>query len=129
MPWTWLARILLAGALYWVAQRRAQGGAIIDGPTVRRHVDTTLEAGMLLARAITVATLAVGGVLLLTVAGSTLILGPRWIGIAAAAVTAVFVVAAVQEGFRLRAELIARRLRHQPLHVVADPGTETRRSS
>ena len=118
MPWTWLARLVFAAAIFWISRRRRQGNPAIDTTGVRRHVDTALQAGQVLARVITALTLAVSAVLLLTVAVSTLLLGPRWIGIACAALTAIFGVAAVQEVLRLRGDLHRRRHRHDLLHVV-----------
>jgi hypothetical protein len=119
MPWTWLARAFFALIAYGVIRRRQQGKPVIDTPAVRRRLDVGLHAGLIAARAITTLTLAVVTVVLATVATSTLLLGPRWLGGALAVIVVVFAVAAVQEGVLLRRELTERR-RREHLRAIAD---------
>ena len=120
MPWTWLARLLFAAVLYWTARRRSAGAPLVDAAAMRRRVDTTRQAGVIAARVVTAISPAGAGLLLLTVAASTLILGPRWIGGVTAVLTAIFVIAGIQESLRLRADLEARRHHDHVLHIAAD---------
>lgn len=120
MPWTWLARTLFAVILYRVLQRRRQGLPGVDAGAVRRRVDSGLQAGLVAARVITSATLAVATVLVGTAAASMLVLGPRWLGGALGAVAVIFAVAAVQEGLLLRRELLERRRRARARAVAEE---------